>query len=267
MSIEKVAAQYTQGNLMERIEGALREAGKDPANPTVEDLAPIDHFHTLGFRATTGLADAAGLKGGEEVLDVGCGLGGPARTLASVYGCRVTGVDITAEYCDAAAELNRRVGLQDRIVIQEANALALPFEDRTFDVVWTMHVSMNIADKATLYDQFARVLKPGGKLAFFDLLSGEGEVHFPMPWADEPSISHLASVDETRLLLSTAGLHVELWEDVTAEGAEFFSGLVKSPLGPHLLLKDMPGKMQNLGRDLKEGRLRAIRSVSRVERD
>jgi SAM-dependent methyltransferase len=267
MSIERVAAQYTQGNLMERIEGALREAGKDPANLTVEDLVPTDHFHTLGLRATTGLADAAGLKGGEEVLDVGCGLGGPARTLASAYGCRVTGIDITPEYCEVAAELNRRVGLQDRIVLQEANALALPFEDRTFDVVWTMHVSMNVADKPTLYDQFARVLKPGGKLAFFDLLSGEGEVHFPMPWADEPSISHLADEDETRLLLSTAGFHVEVWKDLTAEGAEFFANRPKSSLGPHLLGHQMAPKLANLGRDLQEGRLRAIRSVCRVERD
>lgn len=267
MSIEKVTAQYTQGNLLERIEGALRETGKDPANPTVEDLVPIDHFHTLGLRATTGLADAAGLKGGEEVLDVGCGLGGPARTLAVAYGCRVTGVDITPEYCRAAAELNRRVGLDDKIVIQEANALALPFEDRTFDVVWTMHVSMNIVDKATLYDQLGRVLKSGGKLAFFDLLSGEGEIHFPMPWADEPSISHLTGEVETRLALSTAGFHVELWDDLTAEGADFFANRPKSPLGPGLLGKQMAPKLANLGRDLGEGRVRAIRSVCRVKRD
>jgi SAM-dependent methyltransferase len=267
MSLEGVAPQYTQGNLMERIDGALRETRKDPNDVTVEDLAPIDHFHTLGLRATTGLADATGLEGGEEVLDVGCGLAGPARTLATAYGCRVTGIDITPEYCRVAEELNRRVGLQDRIVIQEGNALALPFEDRSFDVVWTMHVTMNIDDKETLYDQLARVLKPGGKLAFFDLLSGEGDVHYPVPWADDPSISHLVDEDETRLLLSTAGFHVELWEDLTAEGAEFFANPPKSPLGPRLLVKDMPGKLQNLGRNLKEGRVRAIRSVCRIERD
>lgn len=262
MALDDVAAQYTQGNLLERIYGALRAVGKDPDNLTVADLAPVDHFHTLGPAATTGLADAARLQPGEEVLDVGSGLGGPARMLAAQYGCRVTGIDLTPEYCALAEELNAKVGLQEKIVIQEANALALPFEDNTFDVVWTMHVSMNIEDKPTLFDQFARVLKPGGRLAFFDLLAGEGELLFPVPWADDPSISHLATEDETRALLSAAGFHVELWEDLTAEGAAFFVNLIPSPLGPHLLLKDMPPKMENLRRNLEEGRVRAIRSVA-----
>ncbi len=262
MAFDDVTAQYTQGNLLDRIYGALHAVGKDPDHLTVADLAPVDHFHTLGPAATTGLADAARLQPGEEVLDVGCGLGGPARMLAAQYGCRVTGIDLTPEYCAAAEELNRKVGMHERIVIQEANALALPFEDNTFDVVWTMHVSMNIEDRATLCDQFARVLKPGGRLAFFDLLAGEGELVFPVPWADDPSISHLADVAETRALLSAAGFHVGLWEDLTAEGAAFFGKLIPSPLGPHLLLKDMPPKMGNLRRNLEEGRIRAIRCVA-----
>lgn len=265
MSIDRVTAQYTQGNLLERIFEALRSAGKDPDTLTVEDLVPVDHFHTLGPLATMALAEATGFRGGEEVLDVGCGLGGPARTLAGRYGCRLTGIDVTPEYCRVAAELNRRVGLQDRIVIQEANALALPFGDRTFDVVWTMHVTMNIEDKTTLYDQLARVLKQDGKLAFFDVIGGEGDVHYPVPWADDPSINHLVDESQLRLLLSTAGFHVHLWEDVTAQGAEFFSKLVAAPLGSHLLITEMPAKMANLRRNLEEGRVRAIRSVCTFE--
>ena len=264
MSLPDVAAQYTQGNLLERILGALRAVGKDPENLTVQDLAPVDHFHTLGPIATTALADATGLEGGEEVLDVGSGLGGPARMLAASYGARVTGIDLTPEYCRVAEVLNSMVGLQDRIVIQEANALALPFADRTFDVVWTMHVTMNIEDKDTLYEQFARVLKPGGKLSFFDLISGEGDPYFPVPWADDPSISHLVGEDRMRRQLSAAGFHIRVWEDLTTEGAAFFGNLVVSPLGPHLLIRDMPGKMVNLRRNLEEGRVRAIRSVCSV---
>lgn len=261
MAIDGVTEQYTSGNLLERVFEGLRAVGKDPDNLAAADLVPVDHFHTLGASATTGLADAAGLKEGDEVLDAGCGLGGPARTLAETYGCRVTGIDLTPEFCEAAAELNRRVGLGDKIVIQEANALALPFGDDTFDVVWTMHVSMNIDDKAELYDQFARVLKPGGKLAFFDLIAGEGDLHFPVPWANDRAINHLVDEDELRLLLSTAGFHAEMWEDLTAEGAEFFRSQVPSPLGVQLLGTDMKPKLMNLGRNLAEGRVRAIRSV------
>ncbi|HEX2053651.1 MAG TPA: methyltransferase domain-containing protein [Actinomycetota bacterium] len=261
MPVDDVAAHYSRGNRLDRILEALRGIGKDPERLTIEDLAPVDHFHTLGPRATIDLAEAAELEDGESVLDVGCGLGGPARMIAARYGCRVTAIDITPEYCEVTRELNRRVGLQDRIVVQEANATALPFEDRSFDVVWTMHVSMNVAEKQVMYDQFARVLKQGGRLAFFDLIAGKGDPHYPVPWADDRSISHLPSEPELRLYLSTAGLHVRIWDDVTAAGAQFFAGLVPSSLGPHLLNPDMPGKMANLQRNLAEGRVRAIRSV------
>jgi SAM-dependent methyltransferase len=261
MALDEVAAQYTQGNLLERIDAALAGAGIDPGKVTVNDLAPVDHFHTLGPRATVGLADAAELEEGDEVLDVGSGLGGPARMLAARYRCRVTAVDLTPEYCAVAQELNARTGLADRIVVQEANALALPFGDDTFDAVWTMHVTMNIEDKASLYDQFARVLKPGGKLAFFDLIAGEGDVIFPVPWADTPAINHLVDEQGMRALLSSAGFHVSLWEDLTAEGAAFFAGPPASQLSPMLLVKEMGPRMGNLRRNLEQGRVRAVRSV------
>ncbi|MGH2733078.1 MAG: class I SAM-dependent methyltransferase [Actinomycetota bacterium] len=269
MALNPVEAQYTQGDLRDRILEALVDAGKDPEHPALEDLAPFDQFHTLGVLATTALADAAGLAEGDEVLDVGCGIGGPARTLAISYGCRVTGIDITPELCEVAEDLNARVGLSDRITIRHGDALALPFEDGSFDVVWTQHVSMNIADKAALYREFARVLRPGGRLAFFDIIAGNDPPHFPVPWADDASISHLVAEDEVGRLLEEAGFQVTHWEDTTQAGAEFFEKLVEgppasSPLGPHLLIPNLPSKMRNLTQNLKQGRVRVLRGVSRL---
>ena len=261
MSLSEVEAQYSQPDLLETILEALRAAGSDPDHLTVEEVARFDHFHTLGPMATAALADAAGLAGGEEVLDVGSGLGGPARMLASKYGCRVTAVDLSDDYCRVAAELDSRVGLTDRIVVQQGNAEALPLADRSFDVVWAMHVAMSIEDKARFYNQLARVLKPSGKLAFFELIAGEGDPYYPVPWADGPSISFLVDENELRLLLSEAGFHITVWEDVTAEGAAFFEKFLPSPVGLHRVLEGMQPKMANLGRSLAEGRVRAIRCV------
>jgi SAM-dependent methyltransferase len=185
--------------------------------------------------------------------------------LASQYGCRVTAIDLSADYCRVAAELSALVGLQDLIVVQQGNAEALPFEDRSFDVVWTMHVAMNIEDKTRFYDQLARVLRSGGKLAFFDLIAGEGDPYYPVPWADEPSISFLVDESELRLLLSEAGFHVKLWEDVTDEGAAFFAKMNPSSLGLHLILDGMRPKMANLGRSLAEQRVRAVRCICSVD--
>lgn len=265
MSLAGVTGQYTQGDLLERVLAALRDAGKDLDNLQPQDLFPFDQFHSLGLEATTGLADAAQITAGEQVLDVGSGLGGPARVLTTKYRAEVTGIDLTPEFCEIAKELNSRVGLGDRIVIQEANALALPFDDDSFDVVWTQHVSMNIEDKPTLYDQFARVLKPQGRLAFFDIIAGEGEPIYPVPWADDASISHLADENTTRTLLSAANFRVSLWEDITGPAIDFFAhmvpGAAPSALGPHLIIPGIGPKMANLVRNMKEGRVRVIRAV------
>lgn len=261
MNFDEVVSQYTQDHQLQRILSALESAGKNMDRLTVQDLAPVDQFHTLGMKATLDLAAAAEIGPNDEVLDAGSGLGGPARTLAARFGCRVTGVDLNVKFCEVAVALNIKVGLQDRIAIQMANALALPFQDGSFDVVWTQHVSMNIEDKAGLFAQFARVLNPAGRLAIFDVIAGVGKPCFPQPWADDPSISHLVDEASLRSLLTGAGFRPVIWEDVTQAGVAFLGTLVPSPLGPQVFMPNAPAKIGNLRKGLESGPLRLIRTV------
>lgn len=268
MISDAVERHYTIGHLQNAVMAALIEAGHDPDRLDVEALAPAEEFHTLGRPATIALADAAKITPTDKVLDVGSGLGGPARLLARRYGCHVSGIDLTAELCEVAKDLTRRVGLSDKVDIRQGNALDLPFESGSFDVAWTQHVSMNIADKAKLYAEMRRVTKVGGRLAFFDILAGSKQpIHFPVPWADDQTTSFLATVDETRANLKEAGFAVRIWEDVTQEAATFYEQLskappVRTPLGLHLLIPNMPVKGANLKRNVDEGRIVVARCVA-----
>ncbi|MFQ5774257.1 MAG: class I SAM-dependent methyltransferase [Kiloniellaceae bacterium] len=212
-----VQDHYTRRDLGAAILSALREAGKDIDALTPDDLAPVDEFHIRGREATAEVAEMAGIAAEHHVLDVGCGIGGPSRHLAAAFGCRVTGLDLTEEFCRVAQMLAERTGLGDRVTYRHGDALAMPFEKASFDVVWTQHAAMNIADKATLYAEMHRVLKPGGRLALYDILAGPGgPAHFPVPWAGEPSISFLVTPEEMRMHLEAAGFEVAAWRDVTA---------------------------------------------------
>jgi ubiquinone/menaquinone biosynthesis C-methylase UbiE len=269
MASDPVEQHYTRGDLQQAVLNAIVESGHDPDALDPDALAPAEEFHTLGRAATIVLADAAAITADDHVLDVGSGLGGPARLLARRYGCRVTGIDLTEELCDVARDLTRRVGLSDRVEIRQGDALDLPFDDGSFDVVWTQHVSMNIADKATLYGEMRRVVKDGGRLAFFDILAGpEQPIHFPVPWAEDASVSFLASADATRTEVERAGFTVRVWDDVTAEAQEFYAQLSAgatgppSPLGLQLLIPNMPAKGANLQRNVEEGRIVVVRCVA-----
>lgn len=260
----EVQRHYGVANLGQQILDALARAGRDPNALTPEDLAPIDEFHIRGRAATLDLARAARLERGALVLDVGSGLGGPARALAAEYGCRVTGIDLTAEYCQTATLLSERLGLGHLVQFQQGDALNLPFDSASFDAVWTEHVAMNIADKETLYQEMFRVLKPGGTLAIYDILSGPvAPVHFPVPWARTAETSFLASPEGLRALLGRAGFSITDWVDSTEVGRAWFVALSERiqrqgmpPLSFALLMgQDFSAMAQNQRRNLEEGRI------------
>jgi ubiquinone/menaquinone biosynthesis C-methylase UbiE len=209
LTLANVSGHYSRGVLRERLRASLAEDGVDPVQPSLEALAPYDHFHGRGLEATVEIADALAIRTGDHILDVGSGLGGPARYFANRFGCRVTGIDLTAEFCDLARELTRATGLAAKVGIVDGDALAMPFPDAAFDGAYSMNVSMNIADKAALYREIHRVLKPGGWLMLSEIAKGVGaDPDFPVPWAASAETSFLASQEGTRRGLEAAGFDV-----------------------------------------------------------
>src|SRR6266446_10692571 len=240
MTDNPVEAHYTSGTLGEAILAALKAAGKDLDHLTPDDLVPVDEFHGGQRQATVRLADLLALDLTERVLDVGSGIGGPSRFLASRYGCQVTGIDLTAEFCRVAEMLTRLTGLTSKVSYRQADALDLPFEDMCFDVVWSQNASMNIADRDRLYSEMRRVLKAGGRLALQEVVAGMGgEPHYPVPWAREASISFLLTAEATREKLEAAGFLVVTWQDTTSTSSRSWTQAVEGappPLGIHLLV-------------------------------
>ncbi len=266
-----VSRHYATHDLGNQILAALKAAGKDLDALTVDDLAPVDEFHIRGRLATEELAHLAEVQPGQRLLDVGCGLGGTSRYLAATVGCHVVGLDLTEEYCQVAEMLSARVGFSDRTVFRQGSALRLPFDDGHFDVVWTEHVQMNVADKAGFYGEMARVLKPGGRLAFHDIFAGANNdgVRFPVPWAADESISHLIGVQKLQAVLEASGFARVCWEDKTNDSMTFFHSALKrlrtegwTPVGLHLLMgNDAVAKFENVLRNLEENRVRVIQAV------
>lgn len=262
-----VAAHYGRAGLIEAIDEALRQTGADPDRLAVDDLAPLDQFHTCGKVATLDLARLAQVAEGEHVLDLGGGLGGPARTLASAFRCAVTVLDLTPEYCDAGRVLTRRVGLEDRVDFRVGDALRPPFEPGSFDVVWTQHSTMNIADKPELYRQARRMLRAGGRLAMHEIVAGAGgPVHLPVPWATEPSISFLLPAAELRRVIEAAGFTADTWVDVTesttAWARERLQGTEPPPVSLNMRQAGRPREsFENLRRNLEEQRIAVIEAV------
>ncbi len=271
---ESIQRHYTTPRLDDHILAALEKAGKDITCLTPEDLAPVDEFHIRGREATLELAEAVGLNAAPSVLDVGSGLGGTSRCLAERFGCRVLGIDLTDEYCRVAEELTKRTGLSDRVGYHQGDALDLPFADASFDVVWSEHAAMNIPDKARLYSEMFRVLKPNGTLALHDILMGSSTpVVYPVPWARTPDISFLVPPDELRRLLDEAGFRITDWSDTTEAALAWFTALGEKlrqqgppPLGYHLLMgADFPAMVQNQRQNLEEGRIALIQVIATKE--
>lgn len=269
---EQVARHYGKGGLLNRILAALAEAGKDIDHLTIDDLAPMDEFHSRRRLATQELAMLLAPSASDQVIDIGSGLGGPSRYLAATFGCRVSGVDLTPEFVATAAALTARVGLTDRVDFRIGSALEIPFPDASFDCAWSQNVAMNIADRPRYYAEMHRVLRPGGRLAIQDVAIGNGEpLQFPVMWADRPEISFLRTPKETKTMLETAGFHVRQWIDNTeaalaeaaAERARVAGNQAAPPiLGIHVVVgPSFREKMRNAQQAMVEGRTRLINAV------
>jgi SAM-dependent methyltransferase len=270
---EALNEHYGATDLGDEILETLRSAGKDVAALTRDDIASFDEFHIRGREATREVARLAGIDDDACVLDVGCGVGGPARTLAAEFGCDVVGIDVVEEYCRTAELFTERVGLTDGVRFQHGNALDLPFEDGEFDVVWFEHTLPNIEAKGVAFEEAGRVLRPGGTLTLYEICAGPGgEPVFPVPWASDASLSHLVSPERLREDVLEGGFDEVAWRDVTGPSLEWFRDVVASmrsrpadappPLGLNLLMgAETPIKAANVVRNLEEERIAVVQGV------
>ena len=271
---DEVALHYCRSsNLADAIAARLKDAGKDIKALKPSDLAAVDEFHIRGRKATLELAEKINPRSRDRLLDIGCGLGGPARTVAEAYGCHVTGVDLTQEFCEVAEILSDWVGLGDLVDFQQGDATNLPFSDNSFDAAMTIHAAMNIAAKDRMYEQARRVVKPAGTFVVYDVLQGEGgDVLFPVPWAREPSISHLATPDEMQRLLKAASFDIREVRDSTEESQAWFEEMAARmarsgplPVTFNVFLgDDYPEMVRNQVRNLTERRIRTVCYVCRA---
>jgi sarcosine/dimethylglycine N-methyltransferase len=261
-----VRDHYRSPGLTERLKTALAVFGPEDQRLTPQQLGALDQFHTRGLAATTELAKLAGITADMSVLDVGSGVGGPARFLAATCGCRVTGVDLSEPFVDAARYLTERTGQRGEVAFQTASALALPFDDGRIDAVLLQHVAMNISDRAGLYREIRRVLKSGGRFATYDVVANGGEPHYPVPWARTPATSFLLTAAATREAIEPAGFRTLVWQDDSEAAKAWIAQLRASgpPPSPNLGVVMGPDFAQlsaNLGRNLMEGRLGILTAV------
>jgi MPBQ/MSBQ methyltransferase len=271
-----VARHYGVADLTDRILKAASAAGIDTERISPEQLAPVDEFHIGGRAATAHAVARMGLQADHHVLDIGCGIGGATRYVAATFGCRVTGIDLTPGYIAAAEELARRTGLAGRIAYCVGSALAMPFADAAFDAARSLHVAMNIKDRAGLYRETARVLKPGAVLCVYDIMKGTGDagdaLKFPLPWAQSAATSHLTTPAEMRALLAGAGFDVTEVEDRTPFAMELFRDAIASsasgpaPLGLHIVMgASAREKSRNMLANLESGAIAPTLMLARCQ--
>lgn len=266
----QLTSYYDGPDLVGRVRDALRAAGLDPEHLRIEDLAAMDQFHALGLPATLMLAELAELKPGERVLDLGAGIGGPARVLAERFGAHVSAVEPIERFRRLAAQLNAATGLTDKIDLVDAHGDALPFDDGSFDLVWTQAVLPNVADLAPLAAEVHRVLAPGGRWALGEIVAGPGgELYFPVPWADGPAESHLLAPDALRTTLERPGFAAEVWEVGPAALAPAAAHAAAQPQDPRelpdlsLIMPDRDARMAGLGHNLAEQRMAPLVAILR----
>ncbi len=260
-----ISGHYTHGDLLARLRAALLEDGVGLEHASIETLAPFDQFHGRGLEATEELAAALAVSAGDHLLDVGSGIGGPARYFADRFGCRVTGLDLTAEFCAIARHLTQALGLDDRVVFEHGDATAMPFADAGFDGAYAMNVSMNIANKARFYAEIHRVLRPGGWLVLSEIAQGPaGRPVFPTPWARTAATSFLATPSEIREGLEACGFEIlksrDTVKEVLAFGARSRAMVERGEKPPHRAVQLIHGDLAaeiiaNTTRAIAEARL------------
>jgi SAM-dependent methyltransferase len=266
---ENLNRHYGQDDLCGQIRWECEKLGLTRDNIMRADLANLDEIHIRGQAATLELGCLAGLTPGQRVLDIGCGLGGPARTVAAEFGCRVTGLEIVSEFCQAGAMLNDWVGLTGQVDILEADMRDMPFAAEEFDQAMSLHTLMNVEDKAGLLAEIHRVLKPTGGLLVYEVCGGDdSDLHYPVPWAGGPEISFMVTEADLKDQILAAGFTAKHWGDVTGKALDWFDGLAAGmsslaprKAGPNLgvvLGPDAPEKSRNLQRNLREGRIQVV---------
>lgn len=257
MSIEsQLLEHYDATDLLAAIEEGLRALGISPRDVTVDELGPVDEFHMGGRAATTSLIEHLSLGEEHHLLDIGCGIGGTARLAASTSGCRVTGLDLVPDYVHVARTLTEWTGLDGRVDFEVGSALAMPFAAGSFDAATMLHVGMNIGDKAALFAQVRRVLRPGATLAVYDILrTSDGDITYPVPWATDESTSMLGDASTYRSALAEAGFDVVGVHDRRQAAIEFFAAMRARtqelggppPIGLHLIIgRSAPDKLANM---------------------
>jgi SAM-dependent methyltransferase len=264
---------YSDSELKPRIISLLEKAGKDFNALSREDIEKFDEFHIRGREATRDLANLARLQKGEKVLDLGCGLGGAARTLVEEFACSVTGIDLVEDYIQAAIMLSEQLGKNNQIDFRVGNVLDLPFENDSFDVVMSEHVIMNIEDKAQMFSEMKRVLREKGRFAIYVICAGPNKpIQFPVPWASDPAISFLSEENELREELLRAGFQEKEWKNVSSLSLQWFQETIAAnqarpadappPLGLNVLMGSTTAeKFKSLGINLREDRIRVFQGV------
>ncbi|MBU3914616.1 methyltransferase domain-containing protein [bacterium] len=270
MNETPIINHYQKGDLLETIYSTLKNSGKELSDLTTADLRFMDELHIGGHAASLQLAKTAALPANSEVLDVGCGIGGPARLLAAEYDCQVTGLDITEEYCKIAETLTKAVGLKSKVSFINGNALCLPFAPESFDAIWSQHCSMNVENKRLLFSEFSRVLKNRGQLIVHDVTKGPNQpIYFPVPWAGEESISHLIEEDTMLILLQKSGFRSTHWKNISGWAQTWFKGANRPapqdsppPLTQKLVTGDgLKTMVRNVIKNLDEDRIRVFEGI------
>ena len=267
-----IADHWATDDVYAVIVSALETSSKPLDSLTVQDLAPVDHFHARGFPATVELGDRLPVKAGDHILDIGSGLGGPARYFAQRFGCTVNGIDVTEPFVEAARKLTALLDLNDKVSFEHGDAHHLPYPDGVFDGAYTQHVTMNIADRPQFFAEAWRVLKPGALFALTEHgLGVTGDPHHPVPWSDDGSGEWLATPAKTRALITAAGfVDIEI-EDTGPKYLEAYRTVMAlaergelPPFGMHLLMGETaPQKIQNAARNIEEGRTHPVQVLCR----